>query len=238
MDAAHDAAMFLRSPPPSSIGNIPGRPMTPMPMPPGGLVPGGGGGGSWNLGVGAPPSMGLTQPSSAERYINELFAAKELSNLNALRAAYDQNVLKLNAAGDQIPLEFKEAQNRLAAQSAVQRANFNEHSAGRGLNSGAGSQAYLSMSNALQNNLSNLTRSETEAQANLTLQRAKLETAYRNDVAQAISDGNMARARALYDDFVRVDNLLVSVSRNQADLEMRAWRANLDAALALARMSS
>jgi len=238
MDSAHDAAMCLRSQPAHSVS----RPVNPAPGRPAALPPGGAGmgvgGGMWNINIDAPPGLvDLRQPSSAAQYINELFAAKELANLNALRAAYDRNVLKLNATGEQIPREFKEAQNRLAAQSAVQRANFNEHSAGRGLGSGAGSQAYLSMSNALQNNLSNLARSETEAQANLALQRAKLETAYRNDVAQAISDGNLARARALYDDFVRVDNLLVSVSRNQADMEMRVWRANLDAALALARMS-
>lgn len=98
-------------------------------------------------------------------------------------------------------------------------------------------EAYLALSSALQSNLSGLAQAEAEANATLATQRAKLETAYRNDVAQAIADGNLARAQALLNDFVRVDDMLVNMSRHQADMNMRAWRANLDAAFAMMRMS-
>ncbi|MCL2409434.1 MAG: hypothetical protein FWC96_07450 [Oscillospiraceae bacterium] len=180
----------------------------------------------------------LREPTSASEHINRMFDAKEQANLNALRAAFDQNVLTLDAARAPVAREFGDARNQAAAQSAIQRANFHEFAAGRGLNSGAGGQAYLAMNNALQGNLSNLRQQEAEVIAAINLERAKLETAYRNDVAGAIASGNLARAQALYEDFVRVDNLLVSVSQNQADLDLRTWRAQMDAALAMARLAT
>ena len=195
------------------------------------------------LGVGFMPGFGglgarLREPTSAAEYVNRLFDAKEQANLNALRTAFDQNVLTLDASRAPIEREFSDARNQAAAQNAVQRANFHEFAAGRGLNSGTGGQAYLAMNNALQGNLSNLRQQEAASIAAINLERAKLETTYRNDVAAAIAAGNLARAQALYEDFVRVDNLLVSVSQNQADLDLRTWRAQMDATLAMARLAT
>ena len=162
---------------------------------------------------------------SADAYINGMYAAAQEASLNALKSAYDQNVLTLDSARAAIPQGYDEARNYTAAQSETQRAGFNELAAGRGLNSGAGSQALLSIGNVLQNNLSGIARAEAGALSDIDLQRAKLETAYKNDVAQAVASGNLAKAQTLYEDFVRVDNSLTSASRAQADEDYRAWSA-------------
>ena len=163
------------------------------------------------LSGGAKSSSASRGPSSAAELINSMYAAREQAALNALKSAYDQNVLTLNAAGERIPADYQDARNRTAAMSEIQRANFNEFAAGRGLNSGAGSQAHLSFSNALLGNLSGITAAEANAKADLALQRARLESAYTNDVAKAVADGDLAKAQALYNDFLRVDNAIVSL---------------------------
>lgn len=223
-DSARAEADWLRSQPSASPSQNFHQAQSPASGLGGGFMPGFGGG------LGAR----LREPTSAAEYVNRMFDAKEQANLNALRTAFDQNVLTLDASRAPVEREFNDARNQAAAQSAVQRANFHEFAAGRGLNSGAGGQAYLAMNNALQGNLSNLRQQEAESIAAINLERTKLETTYRNDVAA----GNLARAQALYEDFIRVDNLLVSVSQNQADLDLRTWRAQMDATLAMARLAT
>jgi len=173
------------------------------------IAMGSGGGGGFNTSS----SQARAAPRSAASMINQMYDARERAAREALRAAYDQNVIELNAAAARIPVEYQTARNQASAHGEIMRANFNEFAARRGLNVGAGSQAHLAKSNALLGNLSDITRAEADTRANLALQRARLSAAYRNDVARAISDGEFARARALYNDFVRMDNQIVSLAR-------------------------
>jgi hypothetical protein len=164
----------------------------------------------------------LPSASSAESYINDMYAAQQASALQALESAYETNMNTLNATGEKIPAYYYAAANDAGAQAAIQKANFNEQAAASGLNSGAGGQAALSMGNQLQGNLSNIQQQKANALADLELQRTQLSTAYQNDIAQAIADGNLAKAQALYDDFVRVDNSIVETARAQQDEYYRA----------------
>jgi hypothetical protein len=92
-----------------------------------------------------PPT--LPSANSAEQYIKELYAAQQEAILQAYKTAYDANVNTLDAAAAKIPAQYQAARNRAAAQSEIQKANFNEYAAASGLNSGAGGQAMLAMSN-------------------------------------------------------------------------------------------
>jgi hypothetical protein len=140
---------------------------------------------------------------SAADYIDAMYNAREEAGRNALRQAYDANVLTLESARSRLPVEYAAERNMSSGDYEVEKAAFNEYAAGSGLNIGAGSQARLAMDNAQAGSLSALTRAEADKAADLRLERAKLDAKYRNDIAQAAIDGDFERARALYNDFVR-----------------------------------
>ena len=170
----------------------------------------------------------LQSATSADGYINSLYNARQAAALNALKAAYEQNVQTLDSADERLPLEYQAARNKTVAAGELDRKNFNEYAAAYGLNSGAGGQAHLAMGNAAQSKLSGINRAEADARANLQFDRARLETAYKNDITQAVAAGNLQRAQALYSEYVRVDNSFVDTSRAQGDESFRAYTARAD----------
>ena len=167
----------------------------------------------------------LRAADSQEAYIQALYKAKEAASRQALKTAYDQNVLELQAAQAQLPASYQAARNQAAGAAAVGQANFNEYAAASGLNSGAGGQARLAMQNSLQGKLAAIGLEESQAQRQLENQRLQLNARYRNDVAQAIQSGNLEAASALYQEAMRVDDSLVQTARDQADEDYRAWSA-------------
>lgn len=172
---------------------------------------------------GAYSAYQMPSANSAETYIRDLYKAQENANIAALRAAYDQNVLTLDAAASKLPAQYNDARNRLYGEAEIERAAFNERAAAQGLNSGTGTQIRLSMDNALLGNLGAISRDESNRKSDFTLERAKLDTAFKNGVADAVSKGNLAMARDLIDDFMRVDASLLSTAKAQADEDYRAY---------------
>lgn len=173
----------------------------------------------------APTKSGITSASSQSDYINALYAAQQQAALQALKSAYEQNKISLDAQAQKIPQTYQVARNQTAANAEQGRAAFNERAAANGINSGAGSQVALSMSNQNAANMSTLNTQEANAVTDLDNTRLKLSTAYQNDIAQAIASGDMAKAQALYGEAVRVDNGLVAQSQSQADEDYRYWAA-------------
>jgi hypothetical protein len=103
-----------------------------------------------------------------------------------------------------------------------------------GLNSGAGGQAALAMTNQNTANQNAINTQEANAINDLDTMRLKVSTAYQNDIAQAIAQGDIARAQALYQEAVRVDNGLVQQSMSQADENYRYWSTNQNQQLQMA----
>lgn len=167
----------------------------------------------------------LTGPTSQEEYVNKLSEAQKEQALAALKSAYDQNVIDVDAAAAKIPEIYKAAREDSARDSAIQKANFNEYAAASGLNSGTGSQAELSRSIAQQNNLSSISQAEASALKDVETQRLKLKTQYQNSIAEAIANGDLQRAQLLYQEAVRVDEGIVQTALNQADENYRAWQS-------------
>ena len=173
-------------------------------------------------------SSKLQSAVSADSYINSLYNAQQEAAFDALKAAYDRNVQTLDSAAERLPLEYQAARNKTAAAGELERRSFNEYAAAHGLNSGAGGQAQLAMGNTVQKNLGGINQAEVNAQAALQLDRARLETTYKNDIAQAVANGNLQRAQALYGEYVRVDNSLVETSKAQANENYRSYTARTD----------
>ena len=172
----------------------------------------------------------IRSASSQADYINQLYAKQQEAALAKLKAAYDKNVIDLNAAAEKIPATYQSAKNQTAATAAQSQRAFNERAAASGISSGAGSQVSLAMSNQLQSNLSNISAQQAEAVNDLETQRLQLSTAYNNAVAQAVANGQMEKAAALYQEAVRVDNSLVAQAQAQADENYRYQIAKQEAA--------
>ena len=155
---------------------------------------------------GSVPSGGYYTARDQSSYINSLYDAAINSAQNALKGSYDEAVLGFDAAEEKIPIQYRAARNQTSADAAVQRANLNEQLNASGLNTGASGQARLAMGVAEQNAMAALNRQQQAAIDEITLQRNQARVQYETAVAQAIAENDMERARALYEEAVRVDN--------------------------------
>lgn len=140
-------------------------------------------------------------------YLKELYAKKVAAELAALKSAYEQNTATLDASRAQIAPVYDIARNSAANQNALSRSAFQEMAVANGLNTGTTGQAALAQDVVLQQNLSQIDREQAEKTAAIDLQRSQLDTEYRNAIAKAEATGDAELANALYDEYVRQQNL-------------------------------
>ncbi len=193
-----------------------------------GNPPGGGGGGGGYSSRSRPQYTAPTLPSakSQEEYIKSMYDANQRATEEALRGAYEKNVGALDYQQGKIAPTYNAAANNAGAQAAIQRASFNESAAASGLNTGAGSQAELSMRNAEAANISAIRKAQANAQADLDQQRSQLSLEYQNAIREAIAKNELQKAQALYEEAKRVDESLVATAINQANLDWDIWKYN------------
>ncbi len=191
---------------------------------------GGGGGGGGNYYYTAPKAQyeapTLPAASSQSDYIKAMYDASQKAQEEALRASYEKNTGALDYQQGKIAPTYDAAANNAGAQAAIQRANFNESANASGLNTGAGSQAELSMRNAEAANISAIRKAQADAQADLDYQRSQLTLEYQNAIREAIAKNELQKAQALYEEAKRVDESLVSTAINQANLNWQIWKYN------------
>ena len=162
----------------------------------------------------------------AFQYIRDMYAANSASQLAALKAAYEQNVMDYNAQDDLISAEAQRQRNQAAAQNELQRMYMNEMGIMQGLNTGTTGQMALAQSAALQGNLASIGTQEQQALADSALERSKLKVQYSAAVDQAIAQNNYELANALYQEYVRQDTLAqqaAAAAQDQAN-----WQAQFD----------
>lgn len=140
-------------------------------------------------------------------YLKELYAKKVAAELAALKSAYEQNTDTLDASRAQIAPVYDIARNSAANQNALSRGAFQEMAVANGLNTGTTGQAALAQDVVLQQNLSQIDREQAEKTAAIDLQRSQLDTEYRNAIAKAEATGDAELANALYEEYVRQQNL-------------------------------
>lgn len=167
---------------------------------------------------------------SGESYINQLQDARVASAKNAIKSAYDQSMIDLDAQEEKLPQAYNTARNDLSAQHELERMNYNEYAAGQNIGTGASSQVRLSQNNAYLKNLSDINARQADATAALQLERTKAKLQYQADIKQAILDGDTARAEALYQDWQRQDDNKVNAAMQLAQMQMTAQQANLSRA--------
>ena len=176
------------------------------------------------------PSDTPSNSSDGEDYLKQMYEAKKEAGLAALKAAYDKNVTTVDAAGKKIPGVYDSARNRAAASAAQAQRNFNQQAAATGLGSGTSAQAQLANSVALQGNLNEINTAESNALAELELQRTNLDTEYQNAIVEANANGNYELAAALYQEKVRVDELLAAQEKAYQQEQQRKYNEGLEMA--------
>ena len=187
---------------------------------------GGGGGGYYTSPKAQYEAPTLPSATSQADYIKAMYDASRKAQEEALRASYEKNTGALDYQQSKIAPTYDAAANNAGAQAAIQRANFNESANASGLNTGAGSQAELSMRNAEAANISAIRKAQADAQADLDYQRSQLTLEYQNAIREAIAKNELQKAQALYEEAKRVDESLVSTAINQANLNWQIWKYN------------
>ena len=161
----------------------------------------------------------LPEAKDQSESINKIYDAQQKAKTDALKAAYDQNMADYDAQAAKIPQTYNEARRQVSTQADISRANLNEQMAGSGINVGAGSQLALSQQNSRNAAMGKVSTAEADALSDLEAQRQKVKTAYQNAVAQAISENDAARAKALYTEAQRVDNSIVNTAVKQLSVD-------------------
>ena len=161
----------------------------------------------------------LPEAKDQSENINKIYDAQQKVKTDALKAAYDQNMADYDAQAAKIPQTYNEARRQVSTQADISRANLNEQMAGSCINTGAGSQLALSQQNSRNAAMGKVSSAEADALSALEAQRAKVKTAYQNAVAQAISENDAARAKALYTEAQRVDNSIVNTAVKQLSVD-------------------
>ena len=157
-------------------------------------------------------------------YIQQMNQAKKDAAIASINAAYNQNKAALDRAQVGLSESYQAARNETAGASELAKRNNAQYAAAYGLNSGTGGQMELARNVALQGNLNNINLAEGQSMADLTLQRANAETEYNNAIAQAESQGNYELANQLYQEKVRVQETLLNLQIQQAQMDYQAYR--------------
>ena len=164
-----------------------------------------------------------TQGDSAYQYLKDMYEANNAAQLAALKATYEQNIADSEAVDDLISAEAQRQRNQTAAQNELQRMYMNEMGIMQGLNTGTTGQMALAQSAALQGNLASIGTQEQQSLADNALSRDKLTIAYRNAIDQAKAEGDYQLASALYQEYVRQQEL--AMKQQAAEQEQANWEA-------------
>lgn len=170
--------------------------------------------------------LGGFEESDASQYLKDMWGQKIAAELAALKSTYEQNVADVDANDDLISKTYAREKNETAAQNELMRMQMAELGVQQGLNTGTTGQMALAQNVAYQGNLANIGAQEAQSLADNALNRQKLTAAYRNAIDQAEAEGNYQMASALYDEYVRQEDM--AWQRQQAAQDQANWEAQFN----------
>lgn len=173
-------------------------------------------------------------PNSQEDYIRQMYEANLAANKSQLESDYNQNLSDLGAEESKLGQIYYEQMRQAQAESDRNRQAFQEYANARGLNSGTGGQAELAQQNQLSSNLNTLRQSEAEKRAEVERQRVLLGQQYQSAIQKAQAENDLAKAKALYEEAVRVDEAISAASKADADRAMQIFSMLNNTALSAA----
>ena len=173
-------------------------------------------------------------PNSQEDYIRQMYEANLAANKSQLENDYNQNLSDLGAEESKLGQIYYEQMRQAQAESDRNWQALQEYANARGLNSGTGGQAELAQQNQLSSNLNTLRQSEAEKRAEVERQRVLLGQQYQNAIQKAQAENDLAKAKALYEEAVRVDEAISAASKADADRAMQIFSMLNNTALSAA----
>ena len=173
-------------------------------------------------------------PNGQEDYIRQMHEAHLAANKTQLDSGHNQNLSDLGAEESKLGQIYYEQMRQAQAESDRNRQAFQEYANARGLNSGTGGQAELAQQNQLSSNLNTLRQSEAEKRAEVERQRVLLGQQYQNAIQKAQAENDLAKAKALYEEAVRVDEAISAASQADADRAMQIFSMLNNTALSAA----
>ena len=166
--------------------------------------------------------------------VREMYEENLAANKSQLESDYNQNLSDLESEASKIGSTYYEQQRQAQAESDRNRQAFQEYANARGLNSGTGGQAELARNNQLSANLNSLRQSEAEKRAEVERQRVLLGQQYQSAIQKAQADNDLAKAKALYEEAVRVDESISSAAKADADRALQMFNILNNTALSAA----
>ena len=166
--------------------------------------------------------------------VREMYEENLAANKSQLESDYNQNLSDLESEASKIGSTYYEQRRQAQAESDRNRQAFQEYANARGLNSGTGGQAELARNNQLSANLNSLRQSEAEKRAEVERQRVLLGQQYQSAIQKAQADNDLAKAKALYEEAVRVDESISSAAKADADRALQMFNILNNTALSAA----
>lgn len=179
---------------------------------------------------------GYDTPSAKDQsdLVREMYEENLAANKSQLESDYNQNLSDLESEASKIGSTYYEQQRQAQAESDRNRQAFQEYANARGLNSGTGGQAELARNNQISANLNSLRQSEAEKRAEVERQRVLLGQQYQSAIQKAQADNDLAKAKALYEEAVRVDESISSAAKADADRALQMFNILNNTALSAA----
>ena len=176
--------------------------------------------------------------------LEQMYGEALKAQLAQLESSYKQNVSDLDASSVKADANYNEQKRQTDGTAAQNAANWREMANAYGLNSGTIGQAALAQNNQRQSDLNTLGAAQAQAQAEIERQRVLLGQQYQLQINQAIAENNAQKAEALYNEAVRMDEVLRQEQQNNANLmlqyaqmAMQQQQYNSDLALQYAKMA-
>lgn len=185
-----------------------------------------------SAGSGNAPSVGsapLPTATDMSDYIREYYAVAEERAKNAAEEAYLSSLEAIDAEAAKLPAYYDEARRQQTGQNALERKAMNERFAASGLNTGTAGQAALAQSAVNQNAMAQIRRAEADAMAAVEGRRREVAIEYEAKVRDAVLSGDMAKAQALFAEAQRVDESIVNVAMQQAQLDIQQQQLDMQA---------
>ena len=154
-----------------------------------------------------------------EKYLRQQYLANTQSALARLKGAYERGLAGYETQEEGLGGLYDAARNRAAAQTALERMNFNERAAASGLNSGTSGQAELARSSVQQSMLAGIDKAQADAQSQIDLAKNQLSANYEQAAAETQANYDSRLAQDLYQEMLRQN------AESEAALEQRLAEA-------------
>ena len=138
-----------------------------------------------------------------EKYLRQQYLANTQSALARLKGAYERSLAGYETQEEGLGGLYDAARNRAAAQTALERMNFNERAAASGLNSGTSGQAELARSSVQQSMLAGIDKAQADAQRQIDLAKNQLAANYEQAAAETQANYDSQLAQDLYQEMLR-----------------------------------